>query len=174
MKGGEESGRKGGGRSGRFFAVRSIVLFLGVFVALVLGCGNFVYELSRGTAVSTAAVLRCFGIEAKAFGDVIYGPGVSLRIIGECTGFAPVAVLVAAVVCFPVRVRAKVVGVLAGVPAILVINQGRLLSLWFLETWQPGSLDFAHVYLWQPVMVVMTLAVWLVWLRASVPVEREG
>ena len=42
----------------------------------------------------------------------------------------------------------------------------RVISLYYLGKWDKQVFDFAHLYLWQALIMLDVLVVWLLWIRA--------
>ena len=45
-------------------------------------------------------------------------------------------------------------------------NVLRVLSLFYLNMWSKEAFDFAHLYLWQALIMLDVLIVWLLWMRS--------
>lgn len=120
-------------------------------------------RFSVATARLTGWTLGLLGHDVTTDGAVVRSPLCTFEVIGECTAYYPAAIFLAAVVAYPCRWRAKLLGSGLGVPAVILLNQVRLLSLCFLFRWSPASLETAHVLVWQSLIVFLTLLLWLVW-----------
>ena len=116
------------------------------------------------TARLLAASLTLIGLEGRAEGTLVTSSIYSAEIIWECTGVTPILVFVAAVAAYPSVWHRKVYGVLLGVPALLVINQVRLVSLFYVGHWFPEFFDTAHLLVWQSLIIFFTVMVWVVWM----------
>lgn len=120
-------------------------------------------RFSLATARLTAWTLQLLGQEAGTDGTVVRSPLCTFEIIGECTAYYPAAILLAAVIAYPCGWRARLLGIGIGLPAVMILNQLRLVSLCFLFRWDPAHLETAHVLVWQSLIVFLTLLLWLVW-----------
>jgi len=56
-------------------------------------------------------------------------------------------------------------GILIGIPAIFIINQLRVVSLFYLGRSHPAVFEEVHVYVWQPIIIVFAILVWHFWAR---------
>ena len=83
-----------------------------------------------------------------------------------CNGVEAVIILFAAILAFPAPWRHKLLGLSAGFVAIQVLNVVRIVSLFWLGLWNRVWFDWFHLYLWQALIVLDALIVFLVWLRA--------
>lgn len=95
--------------------------------------------------------------------DVRSGRGVSIE--AGCNGVEACIMLIAAVVAYPATWRSKLRGVVAGAFAIQALNVVRIISLFYLVQINAAAFNFAHLYLWQALIMLDVLVVWLVWLR---------
>lgn len=92
------------------------------------------------------------------------GFGVSIE--AGCNGIEAVVILVAAVIAFPSSWKLKCIGIAAGFVAIQAVNLLRIISLYYLGQWNFQIFEFAHLYLWQALIMLDVLIVWLLWIRA--------
>jgi exosortase/archaeosortase family protein len=120
--------------------------------------------LAEWTAAGTAWTLRLFGVHARSQGITMTASSLCyFEIIGECTAYYPCAIFFAAVTAFPARIVRKLLGLLLGLPAILLINQLRLASLCYIAYLWPDLYDALHMVVWQALMIVVTVLLWLLW-----------
>lgn len=92
------------------------------------------------------------------------GFGVSIE--AGCNGIEAVIILTAAIVAFPAPWKLKCAGIAAGFVAIQAVNILRIVSLYYLGQWNFQVFEFAHLYLWQALIMLDVLIVWLLWIRA--------
>ena len=120
--------------------------------------------VNRATARTSAAALNLVGAQCQADDDYVVCPSLSnVRIIFECTAVFPVGVFLAAVIAFPASWKRKLVGLGLGVPTILLVNVGRVMSLVWLTARFPSATEWVHVVLWQTLMIVLVVGIWLLW-----------
>lgn len=82
-----------------------------------------------------------------------------------CDGIEAVIMLTAAIIAFPSPIKHKLVGISLGFLAIQSLNIVRIISLFYLGQWNKTMFDWFHLYLWQALIVLDALAVFLIWLR---------
>ena len=122
------------------------------------------------TARVTGFVLGLLGNDAPVVGNVVRSSWFPIEIIRECTGVEPALIFVAAVAAVPVSWKARLIGVAAGLPALFLINQIRLVSLVLIGRSMPQHFDMAHEQVWQSLMLFATAVLWIAWaMRASRP-----
>lgn len=122
----------------------------------------------------SAKVIALFGGDAIAQGKVIISmrTGLAVSIERVCNGVEAVIILVSAMVAFPSRIRHKLIGIVLGTLAIQALNLVRIISLYYLNQWDDHWFEWFHSYIWQALIVLDALVVFLVWLR-YLPRERR-
>lgn len=60
--------------------------------------------------------------------------------------------------------KAKLMGIVIGFFAIQALNVVRVISLFYLGQWDKEIFDFAHLYLWQALIILDAFIVFLIWL----------
>ena len=79
----------------------------------------------------------------------------------------------AAIFAFPAPLKNKFLGFVAGFFAIQALNLVRIISLFYLGQWNQVAFEWFHLYLWQALIILDALVVWLVWLR-TLPQAKAG
>lgn len=115
----------------------------------------------------SGAIASCFDPEVIAQGKLLLdrrsGSGVSIE--AGCNGVEACLMLVAAMLAFPTGWRHKFKGVVIGIIAVQAVNLLRVISLFYLRRWDAEVFNFAHLYLWQALIMLDVLVVWLLWIR---------
>ncbi|MDA8455531.1 exosortase H [Acidovorax sp. GBBC 3334] len=116
-----------------------------------------------------ATLVMWFDSSAAAAGKVLWNheTGFGVSIEAGCNGIEACIVLFAAVMAFPSTWRHKLIGLVAGFVAVQALNIVRVISLFYLGQWSTPVFNFAHEYLWQALIMVDVLIVWLLWVRAG-------
>ena len=116
----------------------------------------------------SAALMTVFDADVISYGRIIQSQatGFGVSIEAGCNGVEAVIILMAGMVAFPATLRLKVIGVLIGLVAVQGVNILRVISLYYLGKWDKEIFDFAHLYLWQALIMLDVLLVWLLWIRA--------
>jgi exosortase H (IPTLxxWG-CTERM-specific) len=152
-------------RMGRF------VLFFGISVAVLFGLllapasEPAVRGFTLGLVTVSAALIRLFGGHAVALGDLLENPVTHFRIqmAYGCNGAHVTILLWAAVLAFPASWMQKAKGLAAGTAAIHVVNLVRFISLFYVGQYNRAWFDFAHLYLWESLMMLDTLVIFWTW-----------
>jgi exosortase H (IPTLxxWG-CTERM-specific) len=118
-------------------------------------------------ATTSAGVIREFDGTARSYGNTVSDPasGFSVSIEAGCNGVEAMIVLLAAMLAFPASWRLKLAGIALGVVAVQLLNLVRIVSLFYLGQWSIRAFEWAHLYLWQVLIMLDVLVVWLVWMR---------
>ncbi len=157
--------------------IRFLLIFLAVLL-LLFGLEllqpvqtHLVLPWTALLARACVALVGLFDGSAMAQGKVLWNSstGFGVSIEPGCNGVEAFVVLCAAVLAFPAGWRHKMLGLGAGFVAIQLLNVLRIISLFYLGQWNMAMFQFAHSYLWQALIMLDVLAVWLIWVRAGVP-----
>jgi archaeosortase B (VPXXXP-CTERM-specific) len=133
-----------------------VVLLAAFHVSLTVG-ERLWAVVDAATASLLAWSLSLFGLSARADGSLVMSSLCSVKIIRECTAVHPIAIFCAAVVAYPLSWRARLLGLAAGSPILLLVNQVRLVSLCYIDRWYPSALETAHMVVWQSLIVLTAL-----------------
>lgn len=134
------------------------------------------WTAARGTAVErlaidvatvrvAAALVRTITPEvaAVAEGPRIRAPGGGLNILNGCEGIDTAFLLVAALCVFPLPWRRRLAGIAAGLLFVFVLNQARILALFYAYRADRALFDLLHGTL-APVAMIAASFVFFLWL----------
>lgn len=151
------------------FAVLFALILAALFAAELTRPAQeaFVVPWTEGLARASAAVVTLFDGNVAAQGRLLIQKttGFAVSIEAGCNGIEAAIILVAAILAFPAPVKHKALGVLAGLAAVQALNLVRVVSLFYLGQWSMSAFEWAHLYLWQALIMLDVLVVWLLWLR---------
>lgn len=142
-----------------------------IFVA-VIGVGAALDEkanhlvntrFSEITAQVSAWLLGVLGAGGRAEGTMLISSYCVFEIIGECTGYYPCVIYTAAVLAYPCRFSRRLLGIALGLPALLLINQSRLISLCYVYRLSHENFEVIHVLVWQSLIIFFTVMLWILW-----------
>ena len=127
-----------------------------------------IYPWTSFLAWFSAGLMTVFDADVISYGRIIQSQatGFGVSIEAGCNGVEAVIILMAGMVAFPAPIRLKLIGVLIGCVAVQAANILRVISLYYLGKWDKEVFDFAHLYLWQALIMLDVLVVWLLWIRA--------
>ena len=163
----EGSNSQGGMYRGWQDLVKHWALFLGILglaVAFSQWKSRLInHDFSVFTAKLMAWSMSLLGENGRSIGVNVGSDVCKFTIIGECTAYYPLAIFVAAVLAFPSPWSRRILGVVLGVPVMLVINQVRLVSLCYIERAWPEHFDVIHIVVWQSLIIFCTVLLWILW-----------
>jgi len=148
---------------------RFLLTFLGL---LVLGFGivalkpvndAFVDPYTAGIARVAGWILGILGEEVTVRGCLVASPRFAVTIFNGCNGLITTLIFLSAVLAFPVGWRAKLIGVAGGIVAIQLINMIRIVSLYYIGVFFPSWFNNAHVVVWQSIVILAGVALWVLW-----------
>jgi exosortase family protein XrtM len=167
-------------RSLRGLLARAFAFAL-IFMALQAG-----WEAARGswierlwvhdlTVHSASLVINLLtpAVHAVPKGARIVAPGGGLNVLFGCEGTDAVFLLTAALLVFPMSVRARVIGLLAGLVWVFVLNQLRIVALFYAFRTDSGLFDLLHTLAAPLLMVVLTGLFFHLWLERAGRTPRE-
>jgi len=127
----------------------------------------FVIPWTNQLASISAYLVTLFDPNVVATGKVLRHAvnGFAVSIEAGCNGVEATIVLLAAILAFPAPWKNKVIGLLAGTVAVQGLNVVRVISLFYLGQWDFQVFEWAHLYVWQALIMLDVLIVWLVWVR---------
>ena len=127
----------------------------------------FVVPWTGALATLSADLVQWFDPGVLATGNVLQSArnGFAVSIEAGCNGVEATIVLVAAMLAFPAPWQRKLVGLAVGIVAVQGLNVIRVISLFYLGQWNFDVFEFAHRYVWQALIMLDVLIVWLLWVR---------
>lgn len=153
--------------------IRFVLIFLAILVALfsvelTLPVQNAIVVPWTGLlARFSAVVIGVFDPSVLAYGKVLQhsvsGTGVSIE--AGCNGVEACLILTAAILAYPASWRLRLAGIVLGFFAIQLLNVLRVITLFYLVDYNQAMFQFAHLYLWQALIMIDVLVVWLIWVR---------
>ena len=147
--------------------------FLMVLVSLfTLELIPFVHEavivpFTNLVAYVSAAVASFFDSSIQAEGIVMRSlkNGTAVQIMPGCNGVEAMICLAAAIIAFSSTWKQKIVGLITGFFAIQALNIVRIISLFYLLQWNKEWFDWAHLYIWQALIILDALIIFILWVR---------
>lgn len=158
----------------RFLTVFVVVLMLLFGIEMLNPVQTaVVHPWTNLLARMSAAVMTLFDADVISYGRVLQSKatGFGVSIEAGCNGVEAVIILVAGMVAFPSSWKLKLTGIAIGIVAVQAANLLRVISLYYLGQWNMEAFEFAHLYLWQALIMLDVLVVWLLWIRL---VARES
>ena len=155
------------------FLVLFVVLLAGLFAAELTPPVQRVLVIPWTEALASASawLVTLFDSRVAAIGRILQSTsnGFAISIEAGCNGIEAAIILIAAMLAFPAPWKHRAIGILAGLAAVQALNIVRVVSLFYIGQWNPAAFEWAHLYVWQALIMLDVLIVWLVWIRALPP-----
>ena len=152
----------------RFFILFTVLL-VGLFTLEILQPVEKYVILPFTSLIAdvSAWIIQAFDDNVMSISNVIRDKttGFGVRIERGCNGVEALIILFAAIFAFPAPIKHKLIGFAIGFVAIQGLNLVRIVSLFYLGQWNQVAFEWFHLYLWQALIILDALVVWLVWLR---------
>ena len=136
----------------------------------------FIVPFTEAIAQLSASLIHFFDKQVIFRGveiiDSVTGFAVSIQ--AGCNGVEASLVLIAAILAFPASWKAKLIGIVVGFFSVQLLNILRIISLFYLGQWNMQVFEWAHLYIWQALIMVDVLIVFLVWLKLTTPVVHKA
>jgi len=161
--------------------IRFFAWFVGLLVVLFLleltppVQTYFVIPWTNSLASISTFIVTLFDPNVVASGNVMRNNvnGFAVGIEAGCNGVEAAIVLVAAMLAFPAPWRYRALGIAIGIAAVQLLNIVRVISLFYIGQWDFAVFEWAHQYVWQALIMLDVLVVWLIWVR-RVPMTSDA
>lgn len=154
-------------------AIRYLGLFLLLTVALFSVLATpwaermFTAPFTRGLVDLCALLTGVVDHRVRAVGDVLSfsdGRG-AVQVLAGCNAVEVCALLTAAILAFPGKLRYGLIGAAAGIIALQAINLLRIISLLYLSRGSQEMFEFFHNYVWDAMIGLEGLLIFFFWTR---------
>jgi len=160
--------------------VAQAVLFVLVFVVLQAGYSavreTWVERLLIDTLTvkTAAAVINTItpDVSVVASGTRLKASGGGINILNGCEGTEVLFLLVAAFVAFPLHWRIKLLGLLSGVGFVFVLNELRILALFYAFRRDPSLFDLLHTIVAPVILIALTTLFFYAFLHTQQTTHR--
>ena len=150
--------------------VRFPILFLALsFLLLYLADGPLADTIRPWlcdlVALHSHGLLNLLGESTRLHDNVVAAPsrGHSFEVIYACTALPATILLVSAILAFPASWTRRLVGLLAGVATLYVVNLLRLVVLFYCFLYWRSFYDRMHHTVWQGLLVILAVGFFCAW-----------
>lgn len=158
--------RRGQGHVWRIAAFLTLFALLSMVWAWQAGAVLHSWVIEHMTVAPAAQLLGwldpTLGVSAQ--GDRLKAQGGGLRVSGGCEGMDMALLLISGVLCAEVGWRQRLWGLAAGSMLVFVLNQTRMLGLFYAFRHDRELFDLLHTVLMPLAMVLVLGGFFLVWL----------
>lgn len=153
----------------RLFYLRFSLLLIGLFVLSWLPAmqAAVVVPFTNGIASLSGWLMQLWDSQVLTQEKLIWNAqnGFAVSIEAGCNGVEASMVLIAAILAYPAHWQQRLIGLGAGLLTVQALNLLRIITLFYLGQWHPKLFEWAHLYLWQALIMLDVLLVFLLWLR---------
>ena len=134
-----------------------------------------IQPFTAAIAKTSAFVVQSFDRSVQAQGIVLSNTttGAAVSIEPGCNGVEAVIVVMAAILATPAGWAYKLIGIGLSFATIQALNLIRIISLFYLLQCNPAWFEWAHLYLWQALIMLDGVIVYLLWVR-MLPAPAAG
>lgn len=149
-----------------------LAFFLAVFILL-----QGLYGAAKGTWVERLVIDRATvqtaawlidkvdpSVEVAPVGPRLSAPGGGINILNGCEGTEVAFLMVAAMLVAPLSLRARLCGLLVGTLVVFVLNQARVVALFYAFRSDKALFDMLHGIVAPLLLIIATAAFFVIWL----------
>jgi exosortase H (IPTLxxWG-CTERM-specific) len=153
------------------FLARFGALLVLLYVAVALRPVNdaVVVPFTAAIARVSGVILNALGEPVTVAGTEIRSPAFAVRIENGCNGLETILLFAAAVLAFPAPWKRRLAGLVLGFAAIEIVNLLRVASLFWIGAHHPGLFSASHTVLWQSLVVLFGVLLFLAWAARARP-----
>ncbi|MGH9366551.1 MAG: exosortase H [Thermoanaerobaculia bacterium] len=158
------------------FLARFAGLLLLFYAAVALRPVNdaVIIPFTAAIARASGTILGLVGQPVAVEGTEIRSPAFAVQIENGCNGLETVLLFGSAVLAFPAPWKRRLAGLLAGFAAIQLFNLVRVVTLFWIGEHRPSLFSTSHTILWQSVVVLFGVLLFLLWAARSRPAAFAG
>ncbi|MGR8921321.1 MAG: exosortase family protein XrtM [Gammaproteobacteria bacterium] len=155
-----------------------VALFAGLYVIMHLAYFQLsndtlgqLYELAINRPAAMVINAVTDGPQVEVRGNRLESDRAILEIVRGCDGSGVIFILAAAILAFGARLRHKLVGVLLAVGLIYVLNQARVVVLYFVVVHRPEWFTPLHTFYIPTLLIVAACLFFVGWASLAAPHE---
>jgi len=162
-----KNARDAGGLNGKAiqgFMIRFGLLSLAFALApLIPGWDGLESRYLSLQAVLVNGLLHLIGQPTQLEGTTVFSPAFRMTISPTCSALGIILFFSATVLAFPAPARRKIVGLMAGLMAIYVLNMVRIVTIYLTGVRWPAQMQRVHEELWPSLLIMGTLLISGAW-----------
>lgn len=138
----------------------------------------FVEPFTTAVAKVGGFTAGLFGEDVKMIGTAIISPRFAVNVRTGCNGLETIYIFFAGVLAFPAPWSRKLWGLVLGFLAIQLLNNVRIVSLFYIGVYFPQHFEDSHIVIWQAIVILFGVALFLFWAdryaRPTRPADQEA
>ena len=123
----------------------------------------FVLPHLNQVASLCGSILNRIGTQCDVAQSSVTSTSFSVQIVKGCESIYPTAMLWAAILAYPAKWRCRIAGLIGCAVILFFVNIVRVVTMFYVGTYFPSIFDFVHIYAWQALFILITLALFLFW-----------
>ena len=143
-----------------------MVLFYGLLATPYFD--QMLYSYLEVNAWASNAILRGFGQPTHVAEVTIQSPNFAIAIRRGCDAVEPTWLFCAAVLSFKAPLTRKLLGILAGIVLLQVLNLVRIVTLFWIGLHLPDLFNSAHMEIWPTTFIIVAILLFIGWIEWSV------
>ncbi len=157
------------------FLILFVVILGGSFTLISVNWVNdhVIEPFTGGVARASGIALNLIGQDVRMNGTIIQNARFGVNIRNGCNGVETMLIFLAAVLAFPAPWKARLAGLALGFLAIQAINLVRVVALFLTGAYFPKLFDTSHTVIWQTVVILFGVLLWIFWANRLVAPRRE-
>lgn len=145
---------------------------IGAFLAQGLFWNVALFGLLRLAWVDRHVIASLIGFQQAIVSWYAGTPHLGIAVTSDCSGADVMALCAAVTLAYPVAWRRRIIGLVSGVMMLLALNIWRIATLYEARTLT--TLNWLHRVVWPAVLVIVTLAYVIWWIRDSAAGEPKS
>lgn len=155
--------------------IRFCVLFFVYLVVLFTISFNYHFVQKDGKDIFTPLTekitsasswtLNLIGVKNRVHKISILSDKFSVTIQNGCNGVFASMIFIAALLAYPFPIFPKILGIIVGIVVIQVVNLIRVVLLFLVGIYAPTYFNESHIFFAQVLVISVTMALWLYWIK---------
>lgn len=149
--------------------LRFVIVLIGFFTLewIPVVRTHLITPFTEHLAAVSATIIKLFDKDVSSNGIIIQSlsNGTSVAILAGCNGIEAMICLTAALLAYSATWVQRLWGLFLGYLAIQILNILRIISLFYLLQWDKQWFEWAHLYIWQGLIFLDVLIVFIIWIR---------
>lgn len=153
----------------RRFAINSIiaiVIWMILYYGFIVPDGKINSFLTNTVVQGTMIGLRLLGFESSQQGRIVFiGEEPVVEVADSCNALELFALYAGFLICFPGRIKFKLLFIPLGIILIYLINVLREITLALNYKFYRESFEFNHKYTYVLIVYIFVFAIWRFWIK---------
>jgi len=144
--------------------------FIGVIVLYYLLISiNYISQLITQLTILSSGIsvffMKLFDSSVNSYQNYILSESHTIQVGFGCEGTEPVALLCAGILAFPVNYKKKIPAIIIGSSLLLLINQLRIIGLFYLTKHNPDLFSLIHNDIFPLITVICSALIFITWIK---------